>query len=71
MSLRSLESAITSEARRHFNNSKLRVKDIQEWSGAPIIGREDESADFLPLNRVYVAIKAEHDKRASTAKEQK
>lgn len=65
MSIRALESAITSEARRHFCNSKLRVKDIQEWSSAPIEPHAGEVTAKLPLNGVYVAIKVEHDKRPS------
>jgi hypothetical protein len=63
MSIRQLESAITAEARRHFNNPKLRVKDLQEWSSAPITPQAGEVTAKLPLNGVYVAIKAEHDKR--------
>ena len=66
MSMRSLESAIASEARRHFNNRTLRVKDLQEWSTAPIEAQAGEVTDKLPLNGVYVAIKAEHDKRTAT-----
>ncbi len=66
MSIRALESAITSEARRHFNNRTLRVKDLQEWSTAPIKAQEGEVTALLPLNRVYVAIKAEHDKRLAS-----
>jgi hypothetical protein len=67
MSLRSLESAITAEARRHFNNPKLRVKDLMEWSTAEIKPREGEVVGKLPLNRVWVAIKVEHDKRKDSA----
>ena len=63
MSVRALESAITAEARRHFNNRTLRVKDLQEWSSAPIKAQAGEVTAKLPLNGVYVAIKAEHDKR--------
>lgn len=67
MSLRALESAITSEARRHFNNRTLRVKDLQEWSTGPIKAQAGEVVERLPLNGVYVAIKAEHDKRPPAA----
>jgi hypothetical protein len=69
VSLRSLESAITSEARRHFNNRTLRVKDLQEWSTAPIKPEAGEVAEHLPLNNVYVAIKVEHDKRAQLGRD--
>jgi hypothetical protein len=67
MSIRALESAITAEARRHFNNRTLRVKDLQEWSSAPIKAQAGEVTAKLPLNGVYVAIKAEHDKRPAGA----
>jgi hypothetical protein len=63
MSIRQLESAITAEARRHFNNRTLRVKDLQEWSSAEIKAQAGEVTAFLPLNRLHVAIKVEHDKR--------
>jgi len=63
MSLRSLESAITYAARQHFNNQKLRVKDLMEWSSVEIKPEEGEVAAFLPLHGVWVAIKSEHDKR--------
>jgi hypothetical protein len=63
MSLRQLESAITAEARRLFMNPKLRVKDLQEWSSAQITPQEGEISERLPLNGVFVAVKAEFDKR--------
>lgn len=63
MSIRSLESAITSEARAVFNNRKLRVKDIMEWSTGEIKPADGEVVARMPLNGVYVAISAEHDKR--------
>jgi hypothetical protein len=66
MSIRSLESAITSEARRHFNNPRLRVKDLMEWSTSEVKAEPGEVAERLPLNGVWVAIKHECDKRANT-----
>jgi hypothetical protein len=67
MSIRQFESAITSEARRFFHNSKIRVKDLQEWSTAPIEPREDEVVARLPLNGVFVAFKKQIDKRPQAA----
>lgn len=67
MSLRSLESAITAEARRFFNNPKLRVKDIQEWSTGELKPQEGEVVGRMPFNGIWVAIKAECDKRATGA----
>ena len=66
MSLRSFESAITYAARQHFNNQKLRVKDLMEWSSGEIKPEEGEVAAFLPSHGVWVAIKSEHDKRVAT-----
>ena len=65
MSMRQLESAILSEAKTVFANSKLRLKDIMEWRMGEIKLHEGEVTAKLPLNGVWVAIKAEHDKRAN------
>lgn len=67
MSMRSLESAITAEARRFFLNPKLRVKDLQEWSTAEIAPQAGEIAVRLPLSGVWVAIKTTDDKRTKGA----
>ena len=64
MSMRSLESAITTEARIVFNNKKLRIKDLLEWSTCGIAPRATEVVELMPSNKVYVAISVEHDKRA-------
>lgn len=63
MGIRQLESAITWEARTVFENSKLRVKDVQEWSSAPIKPKPGEVVEKMPLNGVWVAIREECDKR--------
>jgi hypothetical protein len=63
MSMRALESAITSEACRVFNNPDLRVKDLMEWSTAVIEPGDGEVVERLPLNGVYGAIQLECDKR--------
>lgn len=65
MSMRSLESAITREARVFFNNRKLRVKDLMEWSTGEIKPHEGEVIAKLPLNGVYIAVKTECDKRSN------
>lgn len=65
MSMRQLESAITSEARRIFDNPKLRVKDLMEWSTGQIKPQDGETVEKMPLNGVYVAIKVECDKRSN------
>lgn len=63
MSIRSLEGTIAAEARRVFLNSKLRVKDIQEWSTGTITAQSGEVVERMPLCGVWVAIKASDDKR--------
>lgn len=65
MSMRALESAITSEACRIFHNPKLRVKDLMEWSTGQIKPQDGEVVEKMPLNGVYVAIKVEFDKRSN------
>jgi hypothetical protein len=65
MSMKSLESAIAAEARRVFENSKLRLKDIMEWSTGPIAAHPGEVVEKMPLNNVWVAIKTECDKRSN------
>lgn len=63
MSLRTLEAEILREARIVFNNSKLRQKDIMEWTTGKIDPREDEAIADLPHMQVSVAVKKECDKR--------
>ena len=61
--MKSLEGAITAEARRIFNNPKLRVKDLVEWSTGTIKSHDGEVVERMPLNGVFVAVKIECDKR--------
>ena len=64
MSLRSLESAITFEAREVFKSRRLRVKDIREWCTSEIKPEsDDEVVAYLPHNGVYVCIFKTLDKR--------
>lgn len=63
MSIRSLESGICCEARRVFKNPKLRVKDMAKWSTSVITPEAGEVVEKMPTNGVWVAIKAEFDKR--------
>ena len=63
MSQRSLEISITNEASKHFNNPKLRLQDLMEWSSAEIKPQEKEVTAFLPEHRVWVAINCRHDNR--------
>ena len=63
MSLRNFERSITVEARGVFRNSKIRLKDLLEWSTTPIDTLEGEVTEHLPGNAVYVVHKKEIDKR--------
>lgn len=58
-----LERQIREEAKKIFCNSKLRNKDLLEWSTGEIEGHEDEVTAFLPGTNVWVAIKKDLDKR--------
>lgn len=63
MSLKSFESMITHEARGVLKNPKLRVKDLMEWSSAPIAAHDGEIVEYLSQIGVYVAVKVTCDKR--------
>lgn len=64
MSLKSFESMIVREARGVLKNSKLRVKDLMEWSSAPIKKAHDgEIIEHLPVSNIYIAVKSDCDKR--------
>jgi hypothetical protein len=63
MSMKSLEAVILVGARVVFKNAKLRQKDIQEWSSGAIAPHEGEVVEHIPDPGVFVAIKAECDKR--------
>ena len=63
MSMATLERAIVASARFKFNNRKLRVKDIQEWSTGKIEPGGMEVTEFIDDPGVWVTIKKEDDKR--------
>ena len=65
MSIVTLERVILKNARILFFNSKLRMKDIQEWSGGEITPHDGEVVLFVPDPGVYVAVKTECDKRSA------
>mgnify|MGYP003607585651 CR=1 FL=1 len=64
MSQRQWESMIVAEARGVLKNAKLRVKDLMEWSSAPIAAHDGEIVEYLSQIGVYVAVKVTCDKRA-------
>ena len=61
MRMASLERAILFDAKRFFNNKKLRMKDIMEWSTGDIMPQDGEVVERV--NGIYVAIKTGDDKR--------
>lgn len=63
MSFATLERAILQGSRISFNNPKLRMKDIQEWSSGKIEAPDGEVSIYIDDPGVYVSIKIEHDKR--------
>lgn len=63
MSMRSLETAIRNEAAGVLNNSKLKIKDILEWSTGPVKAEAGEVVIRCPGYGVNVCVKTEHDKR--------
>lgn len=63
MSMATLERAIIAGARTILKNSKLRVKDMQEWSTSEVTPQDGEIVVFVPDPGVYVAFKKECDKR--------
>lgn len=63
--MRDLERAILADAKQVFNNKKLRLKDLMEWSTGKIESRDDEVVAVMP-DGINVAIKKEHDKRKVT-----
>jgi hypothetical protein len=63
MGIRQLENTITLEARTIFNNPKLRVKDLIEWSTGEVNPQQGEVVAKMPRSGIYVVINTKHDKR--------
>ena len=63
MGMTTLERAVLAGAKLAFNNPKLRMKDIQEWSTGDMDPMEGEVVVRVPNPGVYVAIRVENDKR--------
>jgi hypothetical protein len=63
MGMATLERAVLAGAKIVFDNPKLKMKDIQEWSSGDIKPHEGEVVAEVPDPGVFVAIKAENDKR--------
>ncbi len=67
MTFRDLEKSVWAEAKKVFNNPKLRLKDILEWSTSEeaIKGNTgvDEVVAVMPELGVYVCVAKSNDKR--------
>ncbi len=64
MSFKEVEKAVWKEAKVVFNNPKLRLKDILEWStGNPKPETDKEVVAKLPDIGVSVCVLKVHDKR--------
>ena len=57
MGMRELEQSIIVEAREVSGNTKLKIKDMMEWSTGEIKPHEGEIVLACPRNGVNVAIK--------------
>ena len=63
MSMATLERAVLAGAKLTFQNPKLKMKDIQEWSTGEVKPQDGEVVARVPDPGVFVAVKAENDKR--------
>lgn len=63
MSFATLERMVLAGAKIFFNNRKLRLKDLMEWSTGELKPAEGEVAGYIPDPGVWVCIKQELDKR--------
>ena len=63
MSLNSLETTVWRECQRLLENSKMRKKDLLEWSTGDIEPREGEILIHIPSLSINVVVLASLDKR--------
>lgn len=57
MSFATLEREVLAELKQVAKNSKLRLKDIMEWSTGEIKPQEGETYFFLPNLKVHCCVK--------------
>lgn len=57
--MRTLEAEMLREARTVTGKSKLRQKDIAEWSSAPIKQHDGERLFFLPKLGLHISVIAD------------
>jgi hypothetical protein len=63
MSLATLERAMLAGSRIAFNNPKLRMADVMEWSTDEVKPRDGEVVAWIGNPGVYVAIVKKDDRR--------
>jgi hypothetical protein len=64
MGIRAVESSILHAAREHFDNPKLRLRDLCEWSTGKLEPKSEyEIAEFVPAAGVWVVINRAYDLR--------
>ena len=64
MSFATLERAVLAELKVVAKNSKIRLKDIMEWSTGEIKPQEGETYYFLPELKVHCCVKLPAKKAA-------
>jgi hypothetical protein len=64
MSMRELEALILAELKQVAKNSKIRQKDIMEWSTGEVKAQEGETYFFLPDSKIHVCVKLPAKKTA-------
>lgn len=69
MSMRELEASILAELKQVARNSKIRQKDIMEWSTGEVKAQEGETYFFLPNLKVHVCVKLPAKKTAQQSVE--
>jgi hypothetical protein len=57
--------AVLRSARRLFRNPQLKRRQMELWSCDPIKPEPNEVVEYLGTPEVYVAVRREHDKRAT------
>jgi len=68
MGMRAIENLILHAARDHFDNPKLRLKDLAEWSSGKLDPKSEyEVAEFVQAAGVWVVINRGYDLRIRKA----
>jgi len=64
MSFATLEREVLAELKQVAKNSKIRLKDIMEWSTGELKAQEGEAYFFLPNLKVHCCVKLPAKKAA-------